>query len=117
MLRTLRLLHTYQLLARLRADSPWFRRNEELTITILSRAIEPFQKERIVGSGPDASLKPQNALMLTMVLHELATNAVKHGALSDGSGRVHVDWALRRTGWRPAKLLLGRTRRTTRLRA
>jgi two-component system CheB/CheR fusion protein len=62
---------------------------------ILSRAIEPFQKERIVGSGPDVSLKPQNALMLTMVLHELATNAVKHGALSDGSGRVHVDWALR----------------------
>jgi two-component sensor histidine kinase len=62
---------------------------------VLSRAIDPFQKERIVGSGPDVSLNPQNALMLTMVLHELATNAVKHGALSNGSGRVHVDWALR----------------------
>lgn len=34
-LRTLRLLHTYQLLARLRADSLWFRRYEELTITIV----------------------------------------------------------------------------------
>jgi voltage-gated potassium channel len=34
-LRTLRLLHTYQLLARLRADSAWFRRNEELAITIV----------------------------------------------------------------------------------
>jgi two-component sensor histidine kinase len=39
---------------------------------ILSRAIKPFQKERIVGSDPDVSLNPQNALMLTMVLHELA---------------------------------------------
>jgi voltage-gated potassium channel len=34
-LRTLRLLHTYQLLARLRADSEWFRRNEEITITMV----------------------------------------------------------------------------------
>jgi voltage-gated potassium channel len=34
-LRTLRLLQTYQLLARLRADSPWFRRNEELALSIV----------------------------------------------------------------------------------
>ena len=41
-LRTLRLLHTYQLLARLRADSAWFRRNEELTITIVHLAVFLF---------------------------------------------------------------------------
>lgn len=33
-LRTLRLLQTYQVLARLRADSPWFQRNEELALAI-----------------------------------------------------------------------------------
>ena len=39
MLRTLRHLHSYQLLARLRADSLWFRRYEELAITIVHLAV------------------------------------------------------------------------------
>jgi voltage-gated potassium channel len=47
-LRTLRLLHTYQLLARLRADSEWFRRNEELTITIIHLAVFLFVMTAIV---------------------------------------------------------------------
>ena len=47
-LRTLRLLHTYQLLARLRADSVWFRRNEELTITVVHLAVFLFVMTAIV---------------------------------------------------------------------
>jgi voltage-gated potassium channel len=47
-LRTLRLLHTYQILARLRADSAWFRRNEELTITIVHLAVFLFVMTGIV---------------------------------------------------------------------
>ena len=41
-LRTLRLLHAYQLLARLRADSAWFRRYEELTITMVHLVVFLF---------------------------------------------------------------------------
>ena len=47
-LRTLRLLRTYQLLARLRADSAWFRRNEELTITMVHLAVFLFVMTAIV---------------------------------------------------------------------
>ena len=38
-------------------------------------------------------LKPKAALSLGMVLHELATNAAKHGALSAERGRVEVAWS------------------------
>ena len=47
-LRTLRLLHTYQLLARLRADSAWFRSNEEITITIVHLTVFLFVMTGIV---------------------------------------------------------------------
>jgi voltage-gated potassium channel len=47
-LRTLRLLHTYQVLARLRADSTWFRRNEELVITIIHLAVFLFVMSAVV---------------------------------------------------------------------
>ena len=37
-------------------------------------------------------LQPKQALSITMALHELFTNAVKHGALSTEAGRVHLTW-------------------------
>jgi PAS domain S-box-containing protein len=45
-------------------------------------------------SGPDVRLSPRSAVTLGMVIHELATNAAKHGALSEKSGRVAVDWKI-----------------------
>jgi voltage-gated potassium channel len=47
-LRTLRLLHTYQTLARLRADGAWFRRNEEITITMVHLAVFLFVMTAVV---------------------------------------------------------------------
>ena len=47
-LRTLRLLHTYQLLTRLRTDSPWFRRNEEVAIAIVHLVVFLFVMTGIV---------------------------------------------------------------------
>ncbi len=42
--------------------------------------------------GEDVFVPPQTALQLTLMLHELATNAVKHGSLSRPEGRVTVSW-------------------------
>jgi PAS domain S-box-containing protein len=44
--------------------------------------------------GPSLLLKPELAQAMAMALHELATNAVKYGALSTSTGRVRVDWSL-----------------------
>jgi two-component sensor histidine kinase len=47
---------------------------------------------RIRTAGPEVRLAPRCALMLSMVLHELATNATKYGALSNSEGRIRVEW-------------------------
>ena len=45
-------------------------------------------------SGPSIRLSPKTALSLSMALHELATNAVKYGALSVEAGRIEITWGL-----------------------
>ena len=52
------------------------------------------QVSRLNVDGPNIHLLPRAALALSMALHELATNAAKYGALSNGSGRVDVDWKI-----------------------
>jgi hypothetical protein len=44
--------------------------------------------------GPDTFLKADAAQTMSLVLHELATNAVKFGALTKPKGRIEVDWQL-----------------------
>ena len=48
---------------------------------------------RIRVSGPTVLLPPKEALAITMALHELCTNAMKYGALSNKVGRVDVEWS------------------------
>jgi two-component sensor histidine kinase/CheY-like chemotaxis protein len=55
---------------------------------------------RISCSGPRLMIDPQSAIHLAMVLHELATNARRHGALSVAEGRLAVTWELRSNGGR-----------------
>jgi light-regulated signal transduction histidine kinase (bacteriophytochrome) len=50
------------------------------------------QRDRISLRGEDLFLSPLEALALSMVLHELLINALKHGALSTEPGRVLIEW-------------------------
>jgi two-component system CheB/CheR fusion protein len=52
----------------------------------------PFGFQRFILDGPDVRLPAQQALSLGMILHELATNAAKHGALSTSGGSVSLTW-------------------------
>jgi PAS domain S-box-containing protein len=48
----------------------------------------------ITLSGPTVFLRPKMAITLSIAFHELATNAVKHGALSIAGGQIFVEWSL-----------------------
>lgn len=49
---------------------------------------------RLQASGPRVQLLPQPALRLALILHELATNALKYGAFSRPAGRVVLEWSV-----------------------
>lgn len=48
--------------------------------------------ETIRATGPEVNLPPRVAEALSLAVHELASNAVKHGALSTDTGRLKVSW-------------------------
>jgi two-component system CheB/CheR fusion protein len=77
----------------------------EASIEDLARQeLEPFDLQRITIEGPSTRLKPKQSLSIGMVMHELATNAVKYGALSVPSGHVELEWS-RVQGERRLKVL------------
>lgn len=51
-------------------------------------------RERIRVEGPGLSVNPRAALALALAIHELATNAIKYGALSNDSGEVALEWRI-----------------------
>ncbi|MET0746284.1 MAG: PAS domain-containing protein [Microvirga sp.] len=51
-------------------------------------------RNRILIEGPDIELPSEAAVPIGMAIHELTTNAAKHGALSTFGGQVDVRWSL-----------------------
>jgi two-component system CheB/CheR fusion protein len=59
---------------------------------IVSRAVVAFNADRFTVRGDDTALPAAKALLLAMAVHELGTNAVKYGALSNEEGHIAIDW-------------------------
>jgi len=57
-------------------------------------------------NGPEVILRAEAGQVMAMVLHELATNAAKYGALSTRDGRVSIRWGLRPNGHSRSHLVL-----------
>jgi two-component sensor histidine kinase len=61
---------------------------------ILTTELKPYGLARISIEGPDIILSPTLALTMALIVHELATNAAKYGALSRPAGKLSVHWSL-----------------------
>jgi PAS domain S-box-containing protein len=64
---------------------------------VVAQALEPYgdrAEDRLHLSGPHVRLTPHTALALAMAVQELATNAVKYGALSTPAGAVAITWTV-----------------------
>ena len=67
--------------------------------TLVAEELAPYRSDdRIKFGGPDVSLQPATAQGLALALHELATNAAKHGALSSSHGTISLEWQLNNHG-------------------
>ncbi|WP_328824925.1 sensor histidine kinase [Mesorhizobium neociceri] len=62
---------------------------------LVTQEAAPFDPQRFSIAGPPVKLRPQQALSLGMVMHELTTNAAKYGALSKQGGKVDIGWSVR----------------------
>ncbi|WP_127612310.1 sensor histidine kinase [Croceicoccus ponticola] len=61
---------------------------------LIEKVLAPYLSERnpVEISGPEVTMTSREATPLGLVLHELATNAVKYGAWSQEGGHIAIDW-------------------------
>src|SRR6266702_2818013 len=62
---------------------------------VIARVLNPYllnNPDRVRMFGPKVPLSPRLAVVLSMILHEIATNAAKYGALSNDTGTIALDW-------------------------
>jgi two-component sensor histidine kinase len=63
--------------------------------SLVTQELSPYCQEcenRVRIDGPNQFLEPNIAQTIAVTMHELATNAAKHGALSVAEGHVQVEW-------------------------
>ena len=64
---------------------------------VVGRVLRPYllnNPDRLRMSGPKVPLPPRLAVVLSMIVHEIATNAAKYGALSNENGTIQLDWEI-----------------------
>jgi PAS domain S-box-containing protein len=66
-----------------------------VTAELAAHRDEDVESSKIRVSGPTVALPPTAAQALGLALHELATNAVKYGALAQSTGKLEVTWNLK----------------------
>jgi len=59
---------------------------------LIEAVVAPFGRNRFVLQGPAVWLAPNPAVRFGLAIHELATNASKHGALTADAGQIEVRW-------------------------
>ena len=70
---------------------------------IVGKALESFGT-RVIVDGPEVFLNANSAQGFALIMHELATNAAKHGAMTTENGTVSVRWSVDATSSEPAIL-------------
>src|SRR5215468_3937179 len=74
---------------------------------VVSHELEPYaSRNNTEINGPYVALRPEAGQAMAMVIHELATNAAKYGALSTKKGRVSIQWDRRLNGRPRSDLVL-----------
>ncbi|PTE20449.1 hypothetical protein C5F48_17455 [Cereibacter changlensis JA139] len=64
---------------------------------VLRRQLDPILQTyggRVTLGGPPVEISAEAAQQFALAVHELATNAVKHGALSSAEGQVRLGWSV-----------------------
>jgi len=64
---------------------------------IIEAVVAPFGRKRFMLRGPYVWLAPNPAVRFGLAIHELATNASKHGALTADAGQIEVRWTADKT--------------------
>ncbi|WP_454762211.1 sensor histidine kinase [Caulobacter segnis] len=69
-------------------------------LTLARQAVAPHDRTgvAVIMDGPEVRLSPSQAVSMSLIIHELGTNAVKYGALSTQTGTVTLSWNLAQNG-------------------
>jgi PAS domain S-box-containing protein len=72
---------------------------------LIKAELSPFAPHAVEIAGDEVLVSSRVALAMSMIVHELATNAAKYGALSTGEGRLRVGWIREKAGAVPTLVL------------